>query len=112
MRPMRRIFHRRRVLTACQLIAAACAGLAICAGLLYHTHHATGRTLPLYRSYSIPAYGGDERIIGAYRAKDGHFVLHFLYRDHGVAKADYFDTARAARLFPDQEAALAKDGSL
>ena len=131
--------HKRRMFSQGQFIAAATAGSALCIGMLAGMNHAHGATmnpatlnpklalalpqsapatapaprlapLSLAHSYSVPAYGSEEHITRVYQAGDGHFVLGFSFRDHGVAKADYFDTLKNTRLFPDQEAAMAADG--
>ena len=116
------MFHRRRYVTR-QLIAAASAGLAACAGLLFGLRDAAGAEIKpaeikpadvkaFYHSYSIPDYGSEERILSVFEAGDGHLVLQFFYMDHDTAKVDYFDTRTAARLFPDQEKAMANDSAL
>jgi hypothetical protein len=113
MAAMRRIFHRRRYFTSRQLIAAGCAGLALTAGLMLRPRHAAGaERKPSYHSYSIPDYGGEERILNVFQAADGHLVLQFFYVDHDVAKVDYFDTSSGKSLFPGQEVAMAKDSAL
>ncbi len=114
---MRRMFHRRRYFNRCftgrQLVAAGCAGLTLCAGLLLKPRHAAGVELKsAYHSYSIPDYGGEERILNVFEAKDGHLVLQFFYMDHDVAKVDYFDTRSGTRLFPERESQMANDSTL
>jgi hypothetical protein len=116
------MFQRKRLFTEEQFIWAAFVGMALCVGMLAGSRHAAGAVLPshfaalpahaLAHSYSVPAYGSEERVTRIYQAGDGHFVLAFSYRDHGMAKVDYFDTLSGARLFPGQEDALATDNGL
>jgi hypothetical protein len=62
--------------------------------------------------FKIPRYGDDTHIVGEFVAPDGHLVLEFVYRDQGKTKADFYDTRRNERLFPDQETQIANDNAL
>ena len=69
-------------------------------------------SVPPESGYDLSSLGHNVKINRVFRAGDGHFVLQFGYRDHGVFKTDFYDTQKHAPLFPSQAFALARDNAL
>jgi hypothetical protein len=61
-------------------------------------------------SYSVPNFASGIDIFSVNLNPENHVVLYYAYETGNSYRTDYYDTVTGRRLYPDDEARLARDG--
>jgi hypothetical protein len=100
----------RKSLTALLFVLSSLSGVAAAETPVFGLpSNVTG---PSKGGYEIPAYGENEQIFRVFQAPDGHLLLSFVFKDHGILKSDIFDTRTGKRAYPDKAFQAARDNSV